>query len=80
MAQPLLAETLSAIERIEHQQNLEDVEEARRILAETKPEDWISWEQLKAEIGRSTRSVERRAMPCDSLLRRGAIFAKWPHR
>ncbi len=52
LAQQLIAETLSARERVEAEQDLEDAAEARRILAETKPEDWIPWEQLKAEIGR----------------------------
>jgi hypothetical protein len=28
-----------------------DLADARRILAESKPEDWIPWEQVKAEAG-----------------------------
>ncbi len=28
-----------------------DTADARRILAESKPEDWIPWEQVKAEAG-----------------------------
>ncbi len=31
-------------------QDAEDVEEARRILAETRPEEYIPWEQVKAEM------------------------------
>ncbi len=31
-------------------QDKEDAEEARRILAETRPEEYIPWEQVKAEM------------------------------
>ncbi len=51
-AQRMLAEALS-----EQQQDLEDAEEARRILAETKPEDYVSWEQVKAELASQQESA-----------------------
>ncbi len=56
MSAPQLVRRMVA-EALSEQQDLEDVEEARRILAETKPEDWVSWEQVKAEMALKSEAV-----------------------
>ena len=45
-------EELHLLERwIEEEENRIDVADAQKILAETKKEDWIPFEQIKAELG-----------------------------
>ncbi len=46
-------EDLYLLERlIEEEEDRIDIVDAERILAETKDEDWIPFEQVKAELGR----------------------------
>ena len=52
LAQQLIAETLSTRERIEAQQDLEDVEEARRVLAESDPSQRRTLNDLRRALGR----------------------------
>ncbi len=45
-------EDLRLLERlIEEEENRIDLADAKKILAETKQEDWIPFEQIKAELG-----------------------------
>lgn len=45
-------EDLHLLERlIEEEENRIDIADAKKILAETKEEDWIPFEQIKAELG-----------------------------
>jgi hypothetical protein len=36
---------------MEQEEDFLDVEEARRILAETKPNEWIRYDSLRSELG-----------------------------
>ena len=36
---------------MENEEDILDVEEARRILTETKPDEWIRYDLLRSELG-----------------------------